>query len=287
MDIVLQASDFPDCDVRYINYCRLYFQAISISDLCDAAGTKLDKGVSQGILHTSRSISTLEDPYQERPGPLAWTAWRKFLRLISTTSGDLITPLGDWLFPAQKLRRRWPFLHSLSLGQTFARTDDGQYSFLRLCRYRVYTHESPETLVDFSTLPSDCVPISTTAITDGWLISSPHAISSALTIDSPPQTFPEYIHALPDHERCCLLRYDTFGYDIHDIIARISTFDDYLLVSDGGAIDKYGSHSWVLSDIGGNRWATGSGAAFGLDPKSYRAEISGCKSGLLFLYHAF
>ena len=120
MDLVLRAPDLSDTEIRYINYCRLFLQLLTVSDACDANGTHIADGISNGALPDLRSLSLLEEPYQERPGPLAWTAWRKFLKNIRDSSGRLYCPLGPWRFPAHRLRRRWPFLFSPSTGQTFS-----------------------------------------------------------------------------------------------------------------------------------------------------------------------
>ena len=67
----------------------------------------------------------------------------------------------------------------------------------------------------------------------------------------------------------------------------MQSLKEIILVSDGGADFKRGSFGWVLGTPDGHCLAPGSGAVFGYDPKSYRAEISGCRAGLLFLCHAF
>jgi hypothetical protein len=82
MDSILSSQQFSDREIRFINYCRFYVQALSLSDLCMAAGTHLQPGIRDCAL-PSTSISKLSEPYQELPGPLAWRAWRRLLRLIS------------------------------------------------------------------------------------------------------------------------------------------------------------------------------------------------------------
>jgi hypothetical protein len=113
MDFVLSSQQFSDREIRFINYCRFYVQALSLSDLCTAAGTHLQPGIRNCTL-PSTSISKLSEPYQELPGPLAWRAWRRFLQLISEPNGTLFRPLGPWLHNATSLCRFWPFVYSPS-----------------------------------------------------------------------------------------------------------------------------------------------------------------------------
>ena len=113
MDIALSYS-FSDRELRFINYCRYFFQSLTVSDLCTACGTRLAHGIYAGEKTALQSVSTLNEPYQENPGAVAWQAWRKFLRTISNRQGRLDIPLGDWLESAKHLRRRWPFIYSPS-----------------------------------------------------------------------------------------------------------------------------------------------------------------------------
>jgi hypothetical protein len=43
MDLVLQSDDYSDLEIQRINYCRMYLNAITLSDLCLANGATLDR----------------------------------------------------------------------------------------------------------------------------------------------------------------------------------------------------------------------------------------------------
>ena len=45
MDHVLERGTFSPPEIRRINYCRLFLQAITVSDITDATGTNLSPGV--------------------------------------------------------------------------------------------------------------------------------------------------------------------------------------------------------------------------------------------------
>ena len=78
-----------------------------------------------------------------------------------------------------------------------------------------------------------------------------------------------------------------FDRNIHEIVSVLQESELYLLVSDSGADRKCGSVGWTLGCPDGGRLAQGWGSVFGYNPQSYRAEISGCRAGLLFLLHSF
>ncbi len=42
MDLVLQSAAYSDLEIQRINYCRMYLNAITVSDLCLADGATLD-----------------------------------------------------------------------------------------------------------------------------------------------------------------------------------------------------------------------------------------------------
>lgn len=42
MDMILESDRFTSAEIRRLNYCRLFLQAVTISDLTDATGTRLD-----------------------------------------------------------------------------------------------------------------------------------------------------------------------------------------------------------------------------------------------------
>ena len=282
MDTAIHSPDFTDRDIRFINYCRLYLRSLTISDITLASGTKLAPGVISGMRTPFQSVSTLHDAYQERPGSLAWRAWRRFLRLFSTSDGTLFQPLGPWTLPHHKLRRTWPYLYSPSTDILY-RNRLNQYSALPRYRPRVYRHTNSTTTV---ILPLDCIPVDATPISDGWRLDTYLPILPPPSIVLP-LSFPEYIHSLPDHERCALLRHELLCSDIFSFISLVSDLSDVLLVSDGGAEGNFGSFGWTICLSDGSRLARGSGSVFGLTPGSYRSEISGCRSGLLFIIHAF
>ena len=214
MDIAI-SHGFSPREIKFINYCRLYFQCLTVSDLSSACGTKLAPGIYSGEKSPAQSISTLSEPYQEHPGKCAWQAWRKFLRVIACRPGKLHQSLGKWLKPAHNLRRRWPFLFSSTRRELFKRSPSG-YITLFPMRQNVYSFPSVAVAPE---LPIDCLPIDADLIADGYRI---RVCGSLVDPPSLPYlsslSFREYLGRQEDHERCALLRFDTLGRDIHDVV---------------------------------------------------------------------
>lgn len=49
MDAILESNRFTDTQIRRLHYCRLFLQAVTVSDLSDATGRQLDPSKLQGI----------------------------------------------------------------------------------------------------------------------------------------------------------------------------------------------------------------------------------------------
>ena len=93
MDHILESRIFSPAETRKLNYCRLYLQAITISDLAMASGDALDssKLVGQALLQSRRTRWIHVN--QDRPSEAEWALWRRANLLWTTADGQLHTPL--------------------------------------------------------------------------------------------------------------------------------------------------------------------------------------------------
>jgi hypothetical protein len=48
MDVVLASRLFKPREIKFINYCRLYLQVLSLSDMYNAQGNALAVGITTG-----------------------------------------------------------------------------------------------------------------------------------------------------------------------------------------------------------------------------------------------
>jgi hypothetical protein len=101
-------------------------------------------------------------------------------------------------------------------------------------------------------LPSDAIPVDISDIDEGWFMFSPMPLDKE---DSDTLLFPsftEYVQFLPDHESLLLQQMDLRGQSIYNVCDVMQSLSDIILVSDGGAMDDYGSFGWVVSTKGGD-----------------------------------
>jgi hypothetical protein len=223
----LSDPTFSNMDVRFINYCRLYLQVSELSDIATAEGDRVAVGIYAGVSPNSQGTSCLEYPYQERPGPRAWRAWRKFIRSVSNDVGVLRRHLGRWKFSQATLHRRWPFVFSPSLKLLLQWRLDS-YVILRQHRDHIYSFGFRHKCHD---LPGDFVPVDCKKVQDGWRVSRYHPITTITSIQTQHSLFKDYLDDLPDYERCQLLHFDLMGNSVDEIVSKLQTAELYHLVN--------------------------------------------------------
>ena len=97
MDVVLKHSTYTIMEKIYLNRCRIYLKAETLSDLVNAAGTHI---LSDSYFCMEKGICPTQDlwPYQPRPGPKHREKWQQFLdEWCHTPTLTLKKPLGDWI----------------------------------------------------------------------------------------------------------------------------------------------------------------------------------------------
>jgi hypothetical protein len=217
---------FAAHELKLVNYCRLYLQVFSLSDMCNAEGTALAEGIRKGHLSKSQSYSLLEEPYQERPNEVAWGIWRRFLCTFCYDKDKLNRPLGPW-FAQISTRRRWPNYYVPDLDLLHCQDAEYKYLTYRRLRFRVFSStpvEDPEDPVGVY-FP---VPIDIHHLADGIRISryvQDEWPATATTVES------VSFEMLPDHE-CLLLTDFSFVHGgAHETCEKISNLGDVILVS--------------------------------------------------------
>jgi hypothetical protein len=196
MDAAVTLPDFSPAVIRQINYCRLYLQILTISDMTNATGTRLAPGIRHGTHLWSQSKSKFQEIHQELPNEASWSIWRRFLNTISNFHGYLFTPLmGPWLFPADRLRRLWPLVLSPSSDSLYVHSSD-EYQIHSCVRVRIYSFTMITTV---RLQPGDGVPIDCTEASDGWRIPG---VIGPPTVSTPcilAPTFDVFIDQQPTH----------------------------------------------------------------------------------------
>ena len=284
MDQILESNKFTAAQIRRLNYCRLYLQAITISDLTDATGITLDLTKLAGNPSIQSSTTTWLRVNQDRPSEAAWSLWRKANRLWSKPSGRLHTPLGSWLNP--RSRQRQQHFAYLRKRRLYIRVDSDNYQVCtptqRVGEFRLHPRQRR-----FNQIKDDaCSPIDVIASVhnpDYWIRNQVvHPIRpTAPTIHQRVMTFPLYVDTLEPWE-IDVLRMTTMHVDPNAICEALS--HGLRAASDGSVrFLTQGAYGWVLCTDQGVQAATGMGPARGPRPSSYRAEAYGLLSILRFL----
>ena len=101
----INTLDIPAHDKARLNLCRIYLQAITLSDITDAGGIQILEKAMLGQRDMHR-VSNLNWPSQGRPCEQDWKLWRYHLtRLFSRPrSKVLLQPLGQW---TTQTHQRW------------------------------------------------------------------------------------------------------------------------------------------------------------------------------------
>ena len=141
-------------EIVMTNCVRLCLKIVTVSDMTNAAGDELDVNTCNDEGDTWSSECTLPFIQQEKPGPKAWQAWKKALRLPADKKGKLHHKLGKWKMSRTKLRRRWPMHHSESANAMhFANT-------LTLAKHpHVHANCFDENGTVHDQLPDDSLPV--------------------------------------------------------------------------------------------------------------------------------
>ena len=163
MDVIQASGKFTAAETHQLNYCRLYLQAETVSDLTTVAGVRLDPSKLTGALSLKSSQSHGNAIYQERPEGNAWTLWRKANKLWSSAQGKLSQPLGDWVINSIHDHRQRHFSYR-ARNSLWVRVDTG---YLRCEPEGGQIFRESDTIQRWETIPSDATPMEAELIESG------------------------------------------------------------------------------------------------------------------------
>jgi hypothetical protein len=154
----------------YIHRCRLYLQVKTVSDIATADSTRIhDAWRNPGT--DKPSHSTTRWPRQAAPFEMAWRVWSRFLDSFCSTSGSLLTPLGEWTTQNKTRQHRAHFHHEQ---QTLWLLRDGRWHQHQLItKHRTFWIFNPEITSLRQQAPTQVVPIDIIERTDNQIRTSP------------------------------------------------------------------------------------------------------------------
>ena len=277
MDHVLSSGQFKPPAIKQVNYCRLFLQAITVSDVTSASGTHLFPGIDKGRDSDWISSTTWHHTNQGNPSVASWKQWKKALDLFST-DGALHTPLYQWLIPVPSQRRKWRAYLEPHENKVYL-FNSGKYEIH--CRGR-YAYDFQTSAVSYKP-PSHSIPVDLQRLISGWKVSSRLYADIPIPPVLPVLTFSDACSRL-DVWEAQLLQSIHLLKSPEEIMLAI-TSDGFRACSDGSAVFRQGTYGWVLATPDKTRLAHGAGPVDGHDPQSFRAEGQGMLSVVCFLRH--
>ena len=279
MDHILERGSFSPSEIKRINYCRLYLQAVTVSDITNATGSHLSPGVRVGLPTIWSGISRHHKTNQSNPNPTTWRLWSRALTLLANSQDELLVPLRQWIVPPSRQRQSWTVYYDPG-GNVLLFSKAGAYErHTHVSRFFNYNPQSRQT-----SLPEQAYPVSLHEHLEGWRIIRYNSYCPSLKT-SPPTTFASYCSLL-EYWESQLLETVHFHSSPFEIVSTIEA-SSFKACSDGSAIAFEGSYGWVLCTEDGTRLAHGAGPVDGHDPRSFRAEGQGMLSVVCLLRRLF
>lgn len=279
MDVIIASKRFTPSQIVLLNYCRMYLQALTISDVTHADGITLDYAKLYGYQHPVTSTSTTNHHFnQGRPDDKVWKLWFDANLIWSRDGESLNQPLGSWLVPAPQQRQKSPAYYNNSDQCLYLPTPDNQFQKVSMTGELQPADDGIQVV---AVLPPAALPTRIDA-NKQWIepVTLPHlfrAPSGPL-----PGTFQEFISQKAEWESELFHTLD-MQLDPFRLMEGLLNLP-FSCTSDGSVRYKtQGSFGWALSFDDGSKPVHCSGPVYGTRPTSYRAEGYGLLSMTRFL----
>jgi hypothetical protein len=263
MDTACNSGLFTPAELKRLNYCRLYLNVLTLSNVTDAKGNRFAPSILDSIQSVQQSSSKGPSAKQERPSNETWALWRRLLHIFGNKY-QLFLPLGPWISSGPELRRDWPTLFSPEYRKIY-RLTNRKYEVCSQVRHCVHSFLPDDTQVEVLDV---AIPVDASKVSDGWRVMPPSPTLYPEECVNFPATFQDYVDLLPNYDAMLIQRVDFLGIDVYETYESLLSSDSLLLVSDGGANDSRGSTGWIVPDDTGRRLIRGSGSVPGLDPRA-------------------
>ena len=124
--LILHALNLPDKEKKAFQRCRLFLQATTLTDICNAEGTQVTEDSWLGVRRENEPMF-YGWPLQKRPPPMDWQVWLKVLQSVTVPdvrqrNRALRQPLGIW---NDGQRQDWTWFFSPDELRLYERTPTG------------------------------------------------------------------------------------------------------------------------------------------------------------------
>jgi hypothetical protein len=279
------------------NGVRLFYGVAYLSEITTTDRRHLPRDAWEG---TRLRISPLLWPFQPKPGPKSFRAWRRllndaFLRgphlRVSSRTWDLRlrTTLGSWLPASSAFRFHWDAFYAPSTATLYVVSADG-ISFDIHASRRIHRRPKHPVLAFSSRrcgqcpmLPEDAAPADYATEPNKLVI--PPVISQIRPPPAPvlpPLSWNNYVRSLPPWEQFLFRHVTVLNRTL--LFDRLRNAAHICLASDGGAANCKGSYGCVFASDDTILLTCG-GHAEGADPKSFHFESYGMLAILRLTFH--
>eukprot|EP00978_Attheya_sp_CCMP212_P015193 scaffold39147_cov55-Attheya_sp.AAC.6 len=88
MDVVLKSPTISPSTYGSLNYCRMYLQVTTLSDITTSDKNYIRHDALLGDIDRTQIMNDIQWPYQEKPNPETWKLWDKTIRTLFCTHGQ-------------------------------------------------------------------------------------------------------------------------------------------------------------------------------------------------------
>eukprot|EP00980_Cylindrotheca_fusiformis_P027515 scaffold20799_cov73-Cylindrotheca_fusiformis.AAC.4 len=289
MDVATSAADFSVQDLCRLNYCRLFLQAVTASDIVKptSRGDTIDPDLRHGDASLHVSPTTNYCPItQAKPSKSSWNVWRRFCIILLDSLLES-NPLGRWIVPGTDLRLQWQCYFEYASKLLYRRHPTDASLFYRMYPTTDLDREvfvSSDEAISWSPTRSS-VPVSffnsppahnssaaqCVVVVGGMALGCPASPS----VLPPSRSFTDYIATLSLSDQRLLSELDILIPidDLLDVFHLTSTTDNAKCygVSDGSEASGCMTFGWVMAASDGTRVVKCAGPAYGSQASSYRA----------------
>jgi hypothetical protein len=246
MDKVLSSNRFSDQDKADINRARLFYKALTVSDIANAEGTKVDE-VYFSLDSPSPNISKWKWPNQPSITSKQRNLWERAIRTLFVRHVKLRQRLGRWTQPTHR-RHAWYFCPAKQELMKWGVNEDGKIQFEIFQKRPVgsgFEKVPSETKLATETTTRIFFPADVTEQTTSFTIRHRDHV---LPPEMPPATsLLEFVDRLPKQQRRLLTGLKMVHEHAVYWIRRQWEGEGLLVSATDGSAPADGTFGWVLA----------------------------------------
>ena len=291
MEVAASSGEFTDADLQVLNYCRMYLHVTTISEICNASGTKILQHMYECVRPPWFNPTT-NTVIQKRPSSYqCHYQWKRFCRRICTETLHIAQQQSNtrWLKPTSQLRlRREAYLEMTPADQLYIWREGSYWKASKhpSIPHQAILHTSTTWTPTDTSVPVDVVEQHTPRRYTIHMQRTQPEVPKTPSVAA--QTFEEYVHQLTPWEQSLMthITWHQLPYEMMEYLHKTRPQGArLLLVSDGSSLERVTmSFGVVIGTSTGTILLEAMGPSSG-EPSSHRAECTGCLAAIVILTH--